>query len=147
MHQVYLQLMFAVQGDKVTDNGTSKRVTAKLQQKQLHRPWKAQFVFSAAPSNQLPQSVARENVSNLCIVEASLANVSKTLHNHRWWNRGRPYHSAEFEVKLIPGSADLKFQLLNNNRVINNNDSVEVTWEAATKQPAPNINDLDIMDN
>jgi hypothetical protein len=147
MHQVYIQLMFAVQGDKVTDDGTSKRVKAKLQQKQLHRPWKAQFVFSTAPSDQLPQSVAREGVSNLCIVEASLANVSKTLHNHHWWNRGRRYHAAEFEVKLIPGSANLKFQLLNNNRVINNDDSVEVTWEAATKQPALNINDVDVMDN
>jgi hypothetical protein len=147
MHQVQTQLIFTIQGDKVTETGISKRVTAKLQQRQLQRPWKAQFVFSTAPSDQLPPSVARENVNNLCIIEASLENVSKTLHNHHWWNRGRRYHSAVFDVKLIPGSADLKFQLLNNNRIINNeDDSVEVTWEAATKHPAPNIHDLDVMD-
>lgn len=135
-----------VQGDKVTDNGVSKRVTAKLQQRQLQRPWKAQFVFSTAPPDQLPQSVARENVKNLCVVEASLQNVSKTLRNQHWWNLGRRYELALFDVKLVPGSADLKFQLLNNNQVINTEeDSVEVTWEAATKRPVPNINDLDSM--
>ena len=73
--------------------------------------------------------------------------MSKTLHNHHWWNRGRRYYSAVFDVKLIPGSADLKFQLLNDNRIINHEgDSVEVTWEAATKRVSPNINDLDVLE-
>lgn len=148
MHQVDTQLTFVVQGDKVAEAGISKHMTAKLPQRQLQRPWKAQFVFSTAPSDQLPSSVARENVQNLCIIEASLENVSRTLHNQHWWNRGRRYASAAFDVKLIPGSADLKFQLLHNNRVINDeDDSVEVTWEAAAKRPAPNINDLELVCN
>jgi hypothetical protein len=148
VHQVDTQLTFVVQGDKITETGISKHVKAKLQQRQLQRPWKAQFVFSTAPSDQLPSSVARENVQNLCIIEANIENVSRTLHNQHWWNRGRRYESAALDVKLIPGSADLKFQLLHNNRVINNgDDSVEVTWEAATKRPAPNINDLELAYN
>ena len=56
----------------------------------------------------------------------------------------RRHESAAFDVKLIPGSADLKFQLLHNNRVINNeDDSIEVTWEEAAKRPAHDINDLE----
>ena len=133
------------QGDKVTETRISKHVTAKLQQRQLQRPWTAQFVFSTAPSDQLPFSVARERVQKLFTVEVSLENVSRTLHSQHWWNGGTIRVSAAFDVKLIPGPADLKFQLLHNNRVINNeDDSVEVTWEAAAKRPAPNINDLEL---
>lgn len=104
-----MKLTFVVQGDKVTETGISKHVTAKLQQRQLQRPWKTQFVFSTAPSDQLPSSVARESVQNLFTVEVSLENVSRTLHNQHWWDRGRLYESAAFDVKLIPGSADLNF--------------------------------------
>jgi hypothetical protein len=71
MHQVDAQLTFVVQGDKVTETGISKHVTAKLQQTELQRPWKAQLVFSTAPSDQFPSSAARENVQNRCIIESS----------------------------------------------------------------------------
>src|SRR2546421_524781 len=81
VHQVDMKLTFVAQGDKVTETRISKHVTAKLQQRQLQRPWNAQFMFSTAPSDQLPFSVARESVQNLLPVEASLENVSRTLHN------------------------------------------------------------------
>jgi hypothetical protein len=118
----------------------------KLQPAQLHRPWKAQFVMSTVPREQLPSSIARNGVKHLCIIEAKLDRVSKTVCNHHWWNLGTRYELAMFDVKLIPGSADLKFHLLNNNRLINDEqDSVEVTWEAATNRFSPGLNELDDM--
>jgi hypothetical protein len=134
------------QGDIVTEEGISKRFKAKLQPAQLRRPWKAQFVMSTVPREQLPSSIARDSVKNLCIIEAKLDNVSKTVRNHHWWNLGTRYELAVFDVRLIPGSADLKFQLLNNNRLINDEqDSVEVTWEAATNKSSPELNEMDHM--
>jgi hypothetical protein len=132
------------QGDKVTAEGISKRFKAKLQPAQLRRPWKAQFVMSTVPKEQLPPSVARDSVKNLCIVEAKLENVSKTVRNHHWWNLGTRYELAVFDVKLIPGSADLKFQLLNDNRLVNDEqDSVEVTWEAPDNKFAAELDEID----
>ena len=102
--------------------------------------------MSAAPREHLPSSIARDSVKNLCIIEAKLDNISKTLRNHHWWNLGTRYELAVFDVKLIPGSADLKFQLLNNNRIINDEqDSVEVTWEAARSKPSPELHEMDHM--
>ena len=134
------------QGDIVTAEGISRRFKAKLQPAQLRRAWKAQFVMSTLPREQLPSSIAGGNVKNLCIIEARLDNVSRTVRNHHWWNFGTRYELAVFDVRLIPGSADLKFQLLNNNRLINDEqDSVEVTWEAAGNRFSPDLNEMDHM--
>jgi len=134
------------QGDKVTAEGISRRFKAKLQPAQLRRPWKAQFVMSTVPKDQLPPSVARDGVKNLCIIEAKLDNISKTVYNHHWWNLGTRYELAIIDVKLIPGSADLKFQLLNNNRIVNDeHDNVEVIWEAPNSKFTSKVDERDNM--
>lgn len=102
--------------------------------------------MSTVPKEQLPPSVARDSVKNLCIIEAKLDNISKTVRNQHWWNLGTRYELAVFDVKLIPGSADLKFQLLNNDRLINDEqDSVEVTWEASDSRPIAEVDEMDNM--
>ena len=133
------------QGDKITEKGISKTFKAKLQPAQLRRPWKAQFVLSTAPRDRLPPSVAKENnVRTLCIVEAMLDNVSRKVKNHHWWNFGMRYELALFEIRLIPGPADLKFQLWNDNKLVNSSDdSIEVRWGAAVRDLSiPELQDL-----
>ena len=129
----------------MTEQGISRTFKAKLHPAQLRRPWKAQFVLSTAPRGHLPPSVAQENdVRTLCIVEAMLDNVSRKLKNHHWWNFGVRYELAVFDIKLIPGPADLRFQLWNDNRLVNSdNDSIEVQWEAAVRESSiPELEEL-----
>ena len=77
--------------------------------------------------------MAHNSARTLCIVEADLQHVKRTIHNDHWWNLGKRYELADFEVKIIPGSADLKFQLWNNGMLVNSpEDSIEVKWDAPT---------------
>jgi hypothetical protein len=137
-----------MQGDKITEQGISRTFKAKLQPAQLRRPWRAQFVLSTAPRGRLPPSVAKENdVKTLCIVEAMLSNVSRKVKNRHWWNFGVRYELALFDIKLIPGPADLKFQLWNDNKLINSDDdSIEVKWDAAVRNLSiPELEELNDM--
>lgn len=101
------------QGDRVDENGVSKHVRAKLQKAQMQKPWRAQFVISTAPRERLPQDLSSENVKTLCIVEADLRHIERITKNGHWWQLGQKYQLAEFDLRLLAGSADLKFQLWN----------------------------------
>ena len=136
-----------MQGDIITERGISRTFKAKLQPAQLRRPWRAQFVLSTAPRGTLPPSIASENdVKTLCIVEAMLDNVSRKVKNHHWWNFGVRYELALFDIKLVPGPADLKFQLWNDNRLVNSDDDgIEVRWDAVVRDLS--IPELDELNN
>jgi len=119
------------QGDNIGQEGVSKHVRAKLQKTQLQKPWRAQFVISTERRENLPQGLSSVTVKTLCIVEADLRFIDRVTKNGHWWQLGHRYELAEFDLKLIPGSADLKFQLWNNGRLITGeNESVAVDWGA-----------------
>jgi hypothetical protein len=123
-------LLKYTQGDKLSRNGAGKQVRAKIKPEQLRKPWKAQIVWSGEECDNLPKSIPNENAKDLCIVEASLERVQKVVKNDHWWSLGKRYHLAEFEVRVIPGSADLKFELSNMGRLVNTqNDTVQVDWD------------------
>ena len=46
------------------------------------------------------------------------------------YNRGPQYHRAEFDVKIIIGAADLKFQLWGKNgQLSKDHEEIEVLWD------------------
>lgn len=106
-------LLTRVQGDRVDEAGVSKHVRAKLQKAQMQRPWRAQFVISTALRDRLPQDLTSDNVRTLCIVEADLRHIERITKNGHWWQLGQKYELAEFDLRLVAGSADLRFQLWN----------------------------------
>lgn len=118
-----------MKGDKVDDKGVSKHVRAKLQKDQIKKPWRAQFVISTERREHLPTDFSSKNVRTLCIVEADLRFIDRITKNGHWWQLGQKYELAEFDLKLIAGSADLKFQLWNKGRLVTGqNESVAVDW-------------------
>lgn len=107
----------------------SKHVRAKLQKTQIQRPWRAQFVISAEKRDRLPTNLTATTVRTLCIVEADLRFIDKVAKNAHWWQLGEKYELAEFDLRLIAGAADLKFQLWNNGRLVTgHNERVAVDW-------------------
>lgn len=111
------------------DRGVSKHVRAKLQKAQLDKPWRAQFVLSTEKRDRLPTDLTSKMVKTLCIVEADLRFIDRITKNGHWWQFGQKYELAEFDLRLIAGSADLKFQLWNHGKLITGqNESVAVDW-------------------
>jgi hypothetical protein len=47
-------------------------------------PWKTQIVMSSLPATQLPQSMKRDGVKPVCIVESVLSNEDMKLKNRHW---------------------------------------------------------------
>lgn len=100
-----------------------------MQKQQLSRPWRAQFVISTAGRDSLPTNLTANTVRTLCIVEADLRFIDRITKNGHWWQLGQRYELAEFDLKLIAGSADLKFQLWNNGKLVTgHNESISVDW-------------------
>ena len=100
--------------------------------------------MSTANPERLPQSLHHDDVRRVCIVESTFKTqdmqnlrrrsgsdqVFKLMNGHAW-QRGKPYILATFNVRVIIGAADLKFQLESKNGVIFSNDhpEIEVAWE------------------
>ena len=64
------------------------------------------------------------------------------LKNRHWYNfNKKKYYRFKFDVKVVLGSADLKFIMLSKDRKVlsQNHDSIEVTWEPAGKTSAPKL--------
>jgi len=70
----------------------------------------------------------------LCDVESILQDkgVEMKLKNRHWFQRGEKYLRAKFNIKVILGAADLKFQLQTKDRTVlsNDHDAIDVKWEA-----------------
>lgn len=118
------------QGDKVPTEGVAKEFRAKIQRTQVNYPWKAQIVMSSYVAEQLPPSMAHEGVTTLCIVESNLSGVKMKAKNQHWWNSKKKHSMAEFALKVIPGSADIKFQLWSDQRMISkDHQNLEILWD------------------
>ena len=69
------------------------------------------------------------------------------LKNRHWYQRGEKYLRAKFNVKVILGAADLKFQLQTKDKVVLNNDHdmIEVKWEEPKQNPGNDVSELAAM--
>jgi len=101
------------------------------------RLWQTHVVMSTLPREQLPSSMSQYGAKRLCDVESLLQGkgVEMKRKNRHWYNRGDHYVRARFNIKVILGAADIKFQLESKDRKVisNNHDTIEVKWEDATQ--------------
>lgn len=106
--------------------------------------WQTHVVMSTVPSDQLPSSLNHDGASRLCDVESMLKDrgVEMKLKNRHWYQRGEKYLRAKFDIKVILGAADLKFQLQSktNNVLSKDHDAIQVKWEV------PKLNPMDEHD-
>src|SRR5436190_17208288 len=106
----------------------------KLNPGEGNKSWNAQIVMSNLPAHQLPRSMSRGGAKLVCAVDAVLGDVELKVKNRHWYNTGERYLRARFDVKVILGSADLKFQLWSKGgRIISrDHEVIAVKWDSAT---------------
>ena len=91
--------------------------------------------MSSLPISELPRSLKKEGAKSVCAVELVLSHQDMKKKNRHWYNLGPEYFRAEFDMKVIIGAADLKFEMLGKDGVVSKPHSeVQVQWAAATKE-------------
>jgi hypothetical protein len=96
------------------------------------------MVMSSLPVSELPRSLKKEGAKSVCAVESVLSYRDMKKKNRHWYNFGPEYYRAEFDMKVIIGAADLKFEMLGKDGVVSRPHSeVQVQWAAATREARP----------
>ena len=75
----------------------------------------------------------------LCSIQSDLssANESKFIEkNKRFWSLGKHYLKVEYQVRVLIGPADIRFELWFDNQKLSRDQSIQVDWVAA---PAPDL--------
>lgn len=109
--------------------------------------WQAEIVMSSSPHARLPTSMRGDNVRMVCTLEAifpqrilrkvrSGQNIDgyQLITNH-WWKKDPQYILAEFDLCVIVGSADVKFQLKTKDgkKLSDDHVNVEIAWEQGSR--------------
>lgn len=104
---------------------------------QLRQPWNAHFVMTTAPPPQLPMDLSDPRVQTVCVVRADVSQTKRIVKNGHWYNLSQRYELTLLDVRILPGSADLKVEVWNDGRKLNGeNDQVEFKWENRLGTPA-----------
>lgn len=124
------------QGQKISvSEGVKQHYSLKVPPGQEHLPWKTQIVMSTLPAEQLPSSLNKPGVRGMCKVKSRLPPDMK-MKNRHWYNAGSQYLKAEFDMQVIIGPADLKFQTLSSKDGVlsQTHDNIDVEWSSNEKE-------------
>ena len=134
------------QGENVPSNGFSKPYWLKIKPGEEDRPWKTNIIMSTEPRERLPTSLDQDGAKILCDVESVLRDkgVDMKLKNRHWYNSGERYLRVRFDIRVILGAADLKFQIQSKNKVVLNNDydAIQVRWDPPQGGPREDGEDI-----
>lgn len=102
--------------------------------------------MSTEPRERLPTSLDQDGARVLCGVESVLKDkgVDMKLKNRHWYNKGERYLRVRFDIRVIIGAADLKFQIQSKNNVVLNNDydAIQVRWDPPQRSPKEDGDDM-----
>ena len=102
--------------------------------------------MSTEPRERLPTSLDQYGAKILCGVVSDLKEkgVEMKLKNRHWYNKGERYLRVRFDIRVILGAADLKFQLQSQDKVVLNNDydAIQVRWDPPQRSPMEDADDM-----
>ena len=129
------------EGEAVPDEGFKRPFRLKIAKGYEDEAFEAQLVMSDRPAKTLPRSLRGDSVSRVCNVAARFGQQDFAGHSlqHIKHKKGNPFSRrpehfiADFDLKVIVGSADLKFELVGKDgqKFSQNEARVEVTWHEA----------------
>ncbi|KAJ5084562.1 hypothetical protein NUU61_009141 [Penicillium alfredii] len=125
-----------IKGKPVPSTGVSKAFQIRMEKGQQNEPFKVQFVMSTLARSELPESLNQYGVHPLCSLDIFTDGVERKLKNRHWYNFKPAFWRANFDVNVVVGAADLRFELWSNETKIrtSGHDPVNVKWEPAGEQ-------------
>lgn len=129
------------QGEPVSQDGVLSQFQLKIGIGEEKRVWRAQIVMSETNTHALPQSTRFDDVKKVCEVFLTFQSedfqgrgqslVPFKLKSKGHFGNKRQYYLAEFAVRVVVGSADLKFQLVSKDgRTLSEaHEQIRVEWD------------------
>lgn len=105
------------------------------------RAFPTSVVESALEAGELPDQMTNET-HLLCSISSNLSPISEskfTEKNKRFWSLGKHYFKVEYQVRVLIGPADIRFELWFDNQKLSKDTSIKVDWVPAPPGPAPDI--------
>lgn len=76
----------------------------------------------------------------LCEISSDLSSADErkfTEKNKRFWSLGKHYFKVEYQVRVLIGPADIRFELWFDNQKLSRDHSIRVDWAPAPSMPPP----------
>ena len=123
------------QGQIVPANtGASQRYRLKLDMGREREPWRTRIVMSTLPVSMLPPSLKRDGAKEVCGVETMLDPRDMKRKNRHWYQFGREYNRAEFEVRVLVGTG-LRFEIWSKDGIRSReHEQIEIQWQKVDEQ-------------
>ena len=135
-----------VKGENVPTTGISKPYWLKVKPGNEGNPWRTNIIMSTEPRERLPTNLGQDGAKIVCGVESVLKDkgIDMKLKNRHWYNKGEKYFRVRFDVKVILGAADLKFQLESKDKKVlsTDHDTIQVRWDPPQQNPKKDEEDM-----
>jgi hypothetical protein len=110
----------------------------KLSPGDPRRAFPTSVVESSLEAFQLPEQM-NSATRVLCEIQSDLSSADErrfTEKNRRFWNLGKHYFKVEYQVRVLIGPADIRFELWFDEQKLSRDRSIKVDWLPA---PVPDI--------
>ena len=128
-------ILSMLKGQTIPSDGVLKQYWLKIPADKVGTPWKTDIIMSTLPPGLRPTALSQnqDEAKVICRIESLLKGdvVDIKLKNRHWYNFGEKYYRCRFDVRVILGAADLRFQLESRNRKIlsGGHEAINVTWD------------------
>ncbi|KAL8732759.1 MAG: hypothetical protein Q9166_002540 [cf. Caloplaca sp. 2 TL-2023] len=125
---------FIKKGKPVTsDEPITHSFHRKLSPGDPRRAFPTSIVESYADEQFLPYHMDAGDAHILCEIESDLSSADDSKFkekNKRFWSLGRHYLRIDYEVKVLIGPADVRFELWFNGQKLSRDQPIKVEWQA-----------------
>jgi len=127
-----------IQGERISIEGISQPYVIKIPPGKESGKWLTGIVMSTLPAEHLPSNINQDGVEKICTVHSVLKESvgDAKLKNRHWYNRGEKYLRLRFNIKVILGAADIRFQLHSKDGQIlsGEHNAIQVKWETPARR-------------
>ncbi|PSN75303.1 hypothetical protein BS50DRAFT_567996 [Corynespora cassiicola Philippines] len=109
----------------------------KLSPGDPRRAFPTSVIESALDAQYLPDQMTADT-RILCEISSDLSAADEkkfTEKNKRFWSLGKHYFRVEYQVKVLIGPADIRFELWFDNQKLSRDRSIKVEWVPAATTP------------
>ncbi|KAL8663144.1 MAG: hypothetical protein Q9168_008140 [Polycauliona sp. 1 TL-2023] len=131
---------FIVRGQPVTSEAPIVRnFQIKIRPGDPRKGFPTNIVVSHVEKEFLPHHMGPD-AQILCEVQSNLSTADERhfkRKNRHFWNSGEPYFRVDYQIKVLLGPADIRFELWFNGQKLNKDEPIMVEWTASAAPEPP----------